>query len=65
MYHQVISILKQFGKPNDCCSQNNSASQMIVVLKKRITKIKGRPEGIKFNLILSFDYGRVKCYEAS
>ena len=40
MCHQVISILKL------------SASQMIVVVKTRITKIKGRPEAIKFNLPL-------------
>ena len=56
---QVISISKQFGKP------------MIVVLKTRITKIKGRPEAegrpeaVKFNLILSLDYAIIKCYEAS
>ena len=34
---------------------------MIVVLKTRITKIKGRPEAIKFHL----DYARIKCYGAS
>ena len=54
MCHQVISIFETF-----------LASQMIVVLKIRITKIKDRPEAIKFNLILSLDYARIKCYEAS
>ena len=29
---------------------------MIVVLKTRITKIKDRPEAVKFNLILGLDY---------
>ena len=54
MCHQLISISKQFRKPDDCCSQD-----------KNYYKIKGRPEAIKFNLILSLDYARIKYYEAS
>ena len=38
---------------------------MIVILETRITKIKCRPEAMKYNLILSLDYARIKCYEAS